>query len=541
MSLPAWLCRHGGIDESLLAQALAEEYGLPFASVIQPLVPSAAPWNSIPASAWQEHRVIILRLEGGYLQVAVDNPFNEKGLVWLREASGCELELTVATASAVEAALGEVYLYIQERDKGIRATKSSKHDELHALVATPHLTIRDPRFSPGGDEPMIKLVETLISDAIARRASDIHLEPMAGAFRVRNRIDGEMVTIESRPRELHGPVISRVKILAQLSIAEKRIPQDGRIRWRRGDSVVDLRVSCLPTSRGESIVMRILDGGSARLTLEDLGMNADDRERWQRLYAKGEGMILVTGPTGSGKTTTLYSVLNVLNQTRRKIVTVEDPVEYEFSGINQVAVHAQTGMTFARALRALLRQAPNVVMVGEIRDGETAGIAAHAALTGHLVLSTLHTNDACGAITRLLDLGVKPLLISASLRGVLAQRLVRRVCPGCSQWRTATARERTILSQPGGAESLAVAQGTGCPRCRGTGFHGRVGLFELLVIDDDLRVLLSNPEAQTAFRNAWKAKGGRSLREDGLCKVRMGLTTLDEVESVVTAESPGRN
>lgn len=388
---------------------------------------------------------------------------------------------------------------------------------------------------------MIRLVETLISDAISRRASDIHLEPMAGEFRVRNRIDGEMVTIESRPRELHGAVISRVKILAQLSIAEKRVPQDGRIRWRKGASTIDLRVSCLPTSHGESIVVRILDGSSARLTLEELGLDADDRERWQRLYGKGEGMILVTGPTGSGKTTTLYSVLNVLNQTHRKIITVEDPVEYEFAGINQVAVHAQAGMTFARALRALLRQAPNVIMVGEIRDGETAGIAAHAALTGHLVLSTLHTNDACGAVTRLLDLGIKPFLVSASLRGVLAQRLVRRVCPGCIGWRTATAHEQRVLSQPGCAEPFSVAYGRGCQRCRGTGFHGRVGLFELLVVDDDLRVLLSNPATQGAFRDAWKARGGRSLREDGLRKVRAGLTTLDEIESVATAECLERN
>jgi general secretion pathway protein E/type IV pilus assembly protein PilB len=333
-------------------------------------------------------------------------------------------------------------------------------------------------------------------------------------------------------------MISRLKIMANISIAEKRLPQDGRIRLTTEGRTLDLRVASLPTAHGESIVMRILDQADLRPGLAELGLAADERVRLEQMIGSPDGILLVTGPTGSGKTTTLYACLHHLNQTDRKIITVEDPVEYQLSGVNQVPVRPEVGMTFASALRAMLRQSPNVIMVGEIRDLETAEIALNASLTGHMVFSTLHTNDAAGAVTRLVDLGAKPYLLATALRGVVAQRLVRRICPACSRPHAPTPAELRLLNLD--AEAVAHAdfrRGTGCPECQGTGYRGRVGIYEILQMDENLRGLIHAGASAARLRAAARAGGMRTMREDGRRKIIAGLTTVEEVASITAGDA----
>jgi len=393
------------------------------------------------------------------------------------------------------------------------------------------------------DAPIIALVHRIIEHAVEQRASDIHLEPLARRFRVRYRIDGVLIEAEAPPKRLQAAVVSRVKLMAGISIAEKRLPQDGRIQVKltsrsgRGPTAIDLRVSSLPTVHGESIVMRVLDPDSLRIGLGELGFMADDRTAFERLIARPDGLVLVTGPTGSGKTTTLYSCLHALNHADRKIITVEDPVEYQLSGVNQVPVRSAVGMSFAAALRAMLRQAPNIVMLGEIRDAETAHIAINASLTGHMVFSTLHTNDAPGAITRLIDIGVKPFLVATALRGVLAQRLVRRVCPACAQPHAPSAAELSALGiTEAEAHSAALRRGTGCSHCHYTGYRGRIGIFELLLIDEAMQAHIHARDSAAKLRRYAQAHGLRSLREDGRRKVLAGLTTIEEVLAATLAD-----
>uniref|UniRef100_UPI004049BCD1 GspE/PulE family protein n=1 Tax=Cephaloticoccus sp. TaxID=1985742 RepID=UPI004049BCD1 len=326
--------------------------------------------------------------------------------------------------------------------------------------------------------------------------------------------------------------------MARISIAERRLPQDGRIQIKVEGRTLDLRVSTVPTSHGESIVMRILDQDSLKLGLKEIGFLDDDRATFERLIAQPDGILLVTGPTGSGKTTTLYSCLQAINKPDRKIITVEDPVEYQMSGVNQVPVRSETGMTFASALRAMLRQAPNIVMVGEIRDLETAEIAIHASLTGHMVFSTLHTNDAPSAVTRLIDIGVKPFLVSTSLRGVMAQRLVRKICPDCRAAYAPTEQELHCLNiTPIQVREGSICRGQGCSKCQGTGYYGRMGIFELLVVDDEIRNLIHAGVSVSKLRGKARSTGMRSLREDGIRKVIAGLTTVEEIVSITIGDS----
>jgi general secretion pathway protein E/type IV pilus assembly protein PilB len=386
------------------------------------------------------------------------------------------------------------------------------------------------------DAPVIRLVHQIIFEAVQRRASDIHLDPWEKRFRVRYRIDGVMIEAESPAKELQPAIVSRLKIMANLSIAEKRVPQDGRIQLVVGERQLDLRVSCLPTVHGESIVMRILDQGGVRIGLTELGLAEDDAATIERLVRLPDGMVLVTGPTGSGKTTTLYSCLQTINQRERKIITVEDPVEYQLNGINQVPVRTEVGMTFAAALRALLRQSPNIIMVGEVRDAETAEMAIHGSLTGHLVFSTLHTNDAPGAVTRLIDLGVKPFLLSSALRASVAQRLIRKICENCRRPVVPSRSELGALQlSPEQVAGARFARGGGCQRCQGTGYHGRMGIFEIMVLDDELRRLVHARAGVSALRAKARSQGMRSLREDGVRKVIAGLTTIEEVVSLTVA------
>jgi type II secretion system protein E len=389
-----------------------------------------------------------------------------------------------------------------------------------------------------GDAPVIKLVSMILLEAHTNRASDIHIEPLEHKLRIRFRIDGVLQEMQPPPKKLHGAIISRLKIMSRsMSIAEKRIPQDGRIQIRVGDNAIDLRVSTIPTVHGESVVMRILDKTSLLLGLPDLGFLSDDQAKFEQCINLPDGIILVTGPTGSGKTTTLYGCLNYMNKPDRKLITVEDPVEYQMNGINQVPVNTSIGMTFPAALRSILRQAPNIIMIGEIRDSETASIAVNASLTGHLVLSTLHTNDAPSAIARLVDIGVKPFLVSSSVRAIVAQRLVRRLCPHCKLPGELSDYElQTLQIDPGQIRQASVMRPVGCERCRGRGYRGRMGIFEMFIIDDEVRNMVNNNASTIALRQRARELGMRTLREDGVRKVLAGMTTAEEVISTTMSD-----
>jgi type IV pilus assembly protein PilB len=387
------------------------------------------------------------------------------------------------------------------------------------------------------DAPIIRMVSMLLIEAHRLGASDIHLEPLDKKFRVRFRIDGSLQEMQAPPKRLQAAIVSRLKIMTgSISIAEKRLPQDGRIQVKVGRTPVDLRVSTIPTNHGESVVMRVLDKSRLLLGLPELGFFTDDQETFERLLRLPDGLLLVTGPTGSGKTSTLYSCLNYINKPDRKIITVEEPVEYQMNGINQVQVNTEIGMTFPAALRSILRQAPNVIMIGEIRDLETASIAINASLTGHLVFSTLHTNDAPSAIARLIDIGLPPFLIASSVRAVMAQRLVRRLCSNCKRPGKFTERELCALNlEPAQVGEAQVMTAAGCDQCRHTGYSGRLGIFEIFVIDDEVRHLI-NHQQSLLLRHRARELGMRTLREDGVRKTLGGLTSAEEVISTTLGD-----
>ena len=418
----------------------------------------------------------------------------------------------------------------QDMDKalnGLYTSKKAKDIDLGKVS-------EDITVTKGGeDAPIIKLVNLIINEAVKERASDIHVEPLEKKFRVRYRIDGVLHEVPGPPKRLEGSVISRVKIMAGMDIAEKRLPQDGRIKMASGKKELDIRVSSLPGIHGESMVMRILDKTNFLVGLEDMGFFPKERKDFEKLVNLPNGMMLVTGPTGSGKTTTLYATLSHINQKERKVITIEDPVEYQLDGINQVQVKSQIGLTLVSGLRSMLRQAPDIIMVGEIRDLETAQIVVQSALTGHLIFSTLHTNDACGAITRLIDMGVKPYLVSSTVQGVLAQRLVRTICPSCREAYKPSEEEAKILSlSPEEANSIELYRGKGCPACADTGFKGRMGIFELFVMTDEVRELVLKNVSGIELNKKAKESGMKGLKDDGLEKVKRGYTTVEEVMRV---------
>ena len=532
----------GAIDQLAIVQLLATAAGVEVVDLAL-VAPTAAALALLPNSLARRHRAIPLAIEDSRLRIALADPLDTDALDTFAHVTGKEIVPLAATPTAISRALDRAY--------GI--DPSAARDHATPRLSLENATLSDPASSlqnsvaptatpeateAHDDAPVAQLVQSIIAAAAQRRASDIHLEPLARRFRVRYRIDGALVEADNPPKRLQLAVISRLKIMANISIAEKRIPQDGRIRATVGGRALDLRVSSLPTAHGESIVMRILDQQSLQLGMPELGFAPDDQATFQRLIGLPDGMILVTGPTGSGKTTTLYSCLHHLNRTDRKIITVEDPVEYQFAGINQVPVRPEIGMTFASALRAMLRQAPNVVMIGEIRDRETAEIAINASLTGHMVFSTLHTNDALGAVTRLVDLGVRPFLVATSLRASMAQRLVRKICEKCRVAHQPSARE--LAGLPFTAEQIATAnfaRGAGCPACHGTGYRGRTGIFEILEIDDDLPRMIHSGASGARLRAHARSRGMRTMREDGLRKASAGLTTLEEVVSITTSDA----
>lgn len=388
------------------------------------------------------------------------------------------------------------------------------------------------------DAPIIRMVSMLLIEAHRAGASDIHLEPLDKKFRVRFRIDGVLQEMQAPPKRLQSAIISRLKIMTgSMSIAEKRLPQDGRIQIKIKRKPIDLRVSTIPTNHGESVVMRVLDKSSLMLGLPELGFFSDDQETFERLIKLPDGILLVTGPTGSGKTSTLYACLNYINKPDRKIITVEEPIEYQMTGINQVQVNHDIGMTFPAALRSILRQAPNIIMIGEIRDLETASIATNASLTGHLVFSTLHTNDAPSAVARLVDIGVQPFLVASSIRAIMAQRLVRRLCSNCRRPGELGETElRALRIEPGQLAEAQVMQPVGCDQCRGTGYKGRMGIFEIFIIDDEVRHMINQRTSTTVLRQRARELGMRTLREDGVRKVLAGLTSAEEVISITIGD-----
>ena len=479
----------------------------------------------IPRHIAKKYRVVPVFKSDGKVAVAIADPSDLNTIDTLTHLLNAEIELRVASEPDIEAALNKYYGGSGQTvvDKAIQELTESE-------VEVPQGALDDDSAVVDADAPLIRLVNQIIVDAFKMRASDIHLEPLSKRFRLRYRIDGVLHEMKAPPKRLQASIITRLKIQSNMSISEHRIPQDGRIQSKVGTKLIDLRVSCLPTNHGESIVMRILDKEGLRLGLPELGFFTDDQQTFERMIGLPDGILLVTGPTGSGKTTTLYSCLHFINRPDRKIITVEDPVEYILAGINQVQVNETVGLTFATALRSILRQAPNVVMIGEIRDLETASIAINASLTGHLVFSTLHTNDAPTAVTRLVDIGVKPYLVASSTRCLMAQRLVRKVCRRCAQPYQATEQELRALSlTPDNLQNATLQKGRGCSDCSNTGYRGRMGIFEIFIIDDEARKLVYDKAPSSVLRARAREMGMRTLREDGIRKVLAGLTTPEEV------------
>ena len=480
----------------------------------------------VPRDIAKKYRVIPVFKNEGKVAVAIADPSDLNTIDSLTHLLNSEIELRVASEPDIEAALAKYYGGEKKSmDEGIFKDVMQELTEENV-----HIAKVDEVGEVEADAPLIRLVNQIIVDAFKLRASDIHLEPLEKKFRLRYRIDGMMQEMKSPPKRLQAPVIARLKIQAGMVISEHRVPQDGRIQSKIGNKLIDLRVSCLPTNHGESIVMRILDKEGLRLGLPELGFLSDDQATFERIIGLPDGILLVTGPTGSGKTTTLYSCLNYINRPDRKIITVEDPVEYVLAGINQVQVNDIVGFTFSKALRAILRQAPNIVMIGEIRDIETGSIAINASLTGHLVFSTLHTNDAPGAVTRLVDIGVKPFLVASSTRCLMAQRLVRKICKKCMAPYQPTEQEMRALGLTMEmVKNANIQKGRGCANCNNSGNRGRFGIFEIFVVEDEARKLIYDRVPTTVLRQRAREMGMRTLREDGIRKVLAGLTTCEEV------------
>ncbi len=510
-----YLLEHTAVTQEHVAQTLAANAGVPYIRLADVSF-DAAVTASLADDVAKRYRVIPIEDDGLALTVAISDPLDFEVLDSLPHVIGRELNFVCVTHQEIQEHLREFY-NMNESVSGPAGYSVSGADAEAGAV--------------NEDAPIIKLVMQLLTEAFRLRASDIHIEPLETSVRVRYRLDGKLVHVDTHPKKLLPAIIARLKVMSgSMSIAEKRLPQDGRINLKMGDKEVDLRVSSVPSNHGESIVMRILDKSALVLGLPELGFFSDDQQTFEQFLGLPDGILLVTGPTGSGKTTTLYACLNVINRPDKKIITVEDPVEYELAGINQVMVKADIGMTFAAALRAMLRQAPNIIMIGEIRDAETANIAINASLTGHLVFSTLHTNDAPSAVARLADIGVKPFLIASAVRAVLAQRLVRKLCAICKAPAELTEKEMRALSlDPSRMSEATIFGPVGCDKCRGGGYRGRMGIFEIFQIDDEVRSMINTGLTTTQLRRRARELGMRTLREDGIRKVLAGLTSGSEV------------
>jgi general secretion pathway protein E len=531
LSVEEHLVRTGLLSPELFHSAIEEFYGVPIANPEDyPQEPVLMSHLSI--SFLKESKMIPARLQNKELTVIMSNPLDYYTVDAVRLATGYEVRVLYGKEESINWALEQAYgSGTTSMEKIIEDMEGVAEYRVEDEESIDHL--RDM----ASEGPVIRLVNLIITRAIELRASDIHFEPFEDQFRVRYRIDGVLHDVESPPKRLQAAVVSRVKIMAKLNIAERRLPQDGRIMLRVRGKEIDFRVSSVPTIYGESIVLRILDKSSIVLDIEKLGFPEDTLVGFNGLIQRPHGIILVTGPTGSGKTTTLYCALGKINSPEKKIITVEDPVEYQLKGINQIQVKPLIGLTFANALRSIVRQDPDVILIGEVRDAETAEIAIHSALTGHLVLSTLHTNDAPSAITRLIDMGMEDYLLSSTIIGILAQRLVRMACPYCREpYKPDAVIMREMKVEGEQLDRLNIFEVKGCERCSQTGYWGRAGIFEYLEITDGIRKLILEKRDSNIIKEVARKSGMRTLREDGWLKVRQGMTTISEVLRVTQEE-----
>lgn len=526
----------GYVSDKLVMKAVARSYGLDYINVEETTIPLEVV-AQIPESIAREHNVLALSADDDSLKVIMCDPDDLDTLDKLRFILNRKIEVALAPRERLAAAINQYYGKLGGQ---------SANDALQEFTETAIDFQETPGAGAIGEDvdessaPIIRLVHMVITEAVQMGASDIHVEPFEDRVRIRYRIDGVLVERDSTPRRLHGPIMSRIKILSKIDIAERRRPQDGRIKVTVGQKELDLRVSILPTNHGQSAVMRVLDKDNIKIGLRQLGLSEENLRQFNQLIKRPNGIILVTGPTGSGKTTTLYAALNDLNRPDRKIITAEDPVEYYLPGVNQVEVKHSIGLDFARIIRSMLRQAPNIILVGEMRDSETAEMGIQASLTGHLVFSTLHTNDAPGAITRLVDMGVPPYLVASSIIAVLAQRLVRTVCPKCKEPYTPS---EAVLDAAGISPEQATAatfmRGKGCSNCHKSGYRGRQGIYELMLMTSRIRELAFQGAPTQAIRKGAISQGMHTLYEDGLEKAMRGITTVEEVFRVAKRTEGG--
>jgi len=522
------LVKTGAISDKAFSEFLSQIYQVP-AVDLDDIESDEHSIELIPSEVATKFQVVPVKREGRVLTVAMANPDNIFAIDDIKFITGLEVRPVVATENALKRAIDRFY----DSADSLAEVMRDMEDDFEIVEEMEEDSGLEEAQSE--DAPVVKLVNSLISDAVSKGASDIHIEPFEKTLRVRFRIDGVLHEMMSPPYKMKGAVTSRLKIMAELDIAEKRIPQDGRIKIRIGSKKIDLRVSTLPTIFGEKVVMRILDKSSLQIDLTKLGFQSRSLDKFIKAIKSPYGMVLVTGPTGSGKTTTLYSALNKINLPMHNIMTAEDPVEYNLEGINQVNVREEIGLTFASSLKAFLRQDPNIVMVGEIRDLETGSIAVKAALTGHLVLSTLHTNDAPSTINRMIDMGIEPFLVASSTNLILAQRLVRKLCSVCKksvEIHPEALRELGIADE----ESFEIFETVGCPKCSGTGYKGRLGLYEVMPISENIRDLILNRGSASEIRHDAIKEGMDTLRSDGIKKLKDGITSLEEVLKETAAE-----
>ena len=526
------LLRAKAIDSTTLATALALQLNLPFYEQLNELAEDDL-LKLIPIAFAKEHRVFPIQRKEGRLKLAIADPLNGRVLNDLTTLTGCHLDIVVASNEEILRAINRSYE--QHADKAQNVAEEISGDDASGLPGK----LEPADLLDASDEgPIIRFVNSMLTQAYKERASDIHIEPFETELVVRYRIDGILYEVLRPPAKAQASISSRIKIMANLNIAEKRLPQDGRFGVRIAGKDVDVRVSTLPTAFGERIVLRLLDKSTNVLTLKEIGMGPELLQRVHGMIRKSHGIFLVTGPTGSGKTTTLYAALSLLNSREKNIITVEDPIEYQLDGVGQIQVNPKIDLTFAAGLRSILRQDPDIIMVGEIRDRETAEIAVQSALTGHMVFSTLHTNDAAGALTRLVEMGIEPFLAASSIVGILAQRLVRKLCPHC---REAYEPSPELLREAGLSQELPadgmLYRAVGCDQCMDIGYRGRSGIYELLTVDEKVRDLLLQNQDAGAIKRASVAAGMTSLREAGIAKALAGETSIEEVLRVTQEEA----
>ena len=528
----------GFVTEKELVEALGRRLGVGFVD-LDSLTLDAELSRLIPENLAKRYQVFPVGQQGNRLILAMADPMNVIAVDDIRLVTGFEIESVIATEGAIERVLNNVFgsnelATLEGEVKGLEGTDFP--NTFGAVDEEEELNLEDLQKRME-EAPIVRVVNLIISQAITDKASDIHIEPEAKTVRVRYRVDGVLHEIMTTPKHIQAPMVSRLKIMASMDIAERRVPLDGKIHLTHDGREFDLRVSTIPTVHGEKTVMRILDKNSVQLGLNKLGFMDSNLRLWESLVEKPYGMLLVTGPTGSGKSTTLYSCLNKLNQGERNITTVEDPVEYQIAGINQVQTNNKAGLNFATALRSFLRQDPDILMVGEIRDGETAKIAVEAALTGHLVLSTLHTNDACGAVSRLTEMKVEPFLVSSALVGVLAQRLARQICPNCKDsYRPDPEALRKLGMNAFGETEINFYRGRGCEHCKTTGYRGRSGVHEILTVTERVRSLILANASSSELRQAAIEDGMQTMQHDAIQKVLQGWTSLEECLRVIAVE-----